>query len=78
MGMMILAVVGAIPWAVAGLGVGQLAAVIVFKDVAPDETLIALSLVLSAGLIALRAAMGLIFAREFTREALEETRGEAP
>jgi hypothetical protein len=77
LGMMILAVVGAIPWAVAGLGVGQLAAVIVFKNVAPDETLIALSLVLSAGLIALRAGMGLLFAREFTREALEETRGEA-
>ena len=77
LGMMILAVVGAIPWAVAGLGVGQLAAVVVFKDVAPDETLIALSLVLSAGLIALRAAMGLLFAREFTREALEQTRGEA-
>ena len=78
LGMMILAVVGAIPWAVAGLGVGQLAAVVVFKDVAPDETLIALSLVLSAGLIALRAGMGLLFAREFTREALEQTRGEAP
>jgi hypothetical protein len=78
LGMMILAVVGAIPWAVAGLGVGQLAAVVVFKDVAPDETLIALSLVLSAGLIALRAGMGVLFAREFTREALEQTRGEAP
>jgi len=62
-GMMILAVVGAIPWAIAGLGVGQLAAVIVFKDVAPDETLIALSLVLSAGMIALRAGMGVLFAR---------------
>jgi uncharacterized membrane protein YbhN (UPF0104 family) len=78
LGMMILAVVGAIPWAVAGLGVGQLAAVVVFKNVAPDETLIALSLVLSACLIALRAGMGLLFAREFTREALEQTRGEAP
>jgi hypothetical protein len=78
LGMMILAVVGAIPWAVAGLGVGQLAAVVVFKDVAPDETLIALSLGLSAGLITLRAGMGLLFAREFTREALEQTSGEAP
>ena len=78
LGMMILAIVGAIPWAVAGLGVGQLAAVVVFKDVAPDETLIALSLVLSAGLIALRAGMGVLFAREFTREALENTGGEAP
>jgi hypothetical protein len=78
LGMMILAVVGAIPWAVAGLGVGQLAAVVVFKDVAPDETLIALSLVLSAGMIGLRAGMGMLFAREFTREALEQTSGEAP
>jgi hypothetical protein len=77
LGMMILAVVGAIPWAIAGLGVGQLAAVVVFKGIAPDETLIALSLVLSAGMIAFRAAMGLIFAREYTREALEQTRGEA-
>jgi uncharacterized membrane protein YbhN (UPF0104 family) len=78
LGMMILAIVGAVPIAVAGLGVGQLAAVVVFKGVAPDETLIALSLVLSAGLITLRAAMGVLFAREFTREALEQTRGEIP
>ena len=56
----------------------MLAAVVVFKDIAPDETLIALSLVLSGGLISLRAGMGVLFAREFTREALEQTRGEAP
>lgn len=74
-GMMILAVIGALPIAVAGLGTGQVAAVYVFKGVAPPETLIALSLVLSAGLIALRVAMGLVFAREFTREALAS---EAP
>jgi hypothetical protein len=73
-GVMILAVLGALPIAVAGLGIGQIAAVEVFGDVAPAETLIALSLVLSAGMIALRAAMGLLFAREFTREALAETR----
>jgi uncharacterized membrane protein YbhN (UPF0104 family) len=78
LGMMILGLVGAVPVAVAGLGVGQLAAVVVFKGVAPDETLIALSLVLSAGLITLRAGMGVLFAREFTREALEQTRGEVP
>ena len=78
LGMMILAIVGAIPWAVAGLGVGQAAVVVVFKGLAPDETLIALHLVLTAGLIALRAGMGGLFAREFTREALEQTRGEAP
>jgi len=75
-GTMILAVVGAIPWAVAGLGPGQMFAVVVFRGVAEPETLIALSLVLSAGLILLRAAMGGIFAREYALEALAETRGE--
>jgi hypothetical protein len=45
------------------------AAVYVFAGVAPPETLIAVSLVLSAGLLALRAAMGAVFAREFMREA---------
>jgi hypothetical protein len=48
--------------------------VYVFDGVAPDETLIALSLVLSAALIALRVSMGVLFAREFTREALASTR----
>ena len=75
LGMSILAVVGALPIAVAGLGTGQVAAVYVFKGIAPPETLIAVSLVLSAGLIALRAAMGAIFAREFMREALASEAG---
>jgi hypothetical protein len=69
LGMSVLAVVGALPIAVAGLGTGQVAAVYVFAGVAPPETLIAVSLVLSAGLLALRAAMGAVFAREFMREA---------
>jgi hypothetical protein len=69
-GMVILAVIGALPIAVSGLGTGQVAAVYVFRGVAPPETLIAVSLVLSAGLIALRAAMGALFAREYMREAL--------
>ena len=76
-GTMILAIVGALPIAVAGLGTGQIAAVYVFQGVAPPETLVTLSLLLSAGLIALRAGMGALFAREFTREALEQTRREA-
>ena len=75
LGMSILAVVGALPIAVAGLGTGQVAAVYVFAGVAPPETLIAVSLVLSAGLIALRAAMGAVFAREFMREALAPEAG---
>ncbi len=74
-GVMILAIVGALPIAVAGLGTGQVAAVYVFQGIASEETLIALSLVLSAGMISLRASMGIFFAREFTREALAQTRG---
>jgi hypothetical protein len=77
-GMMILAVIGALPIAVAGLGTGQVAAVYVFEGVAPPETLIALSLVLSGGLIALRVAMGLVFAREYTREALHPAEEARP
>ena len=73
-GVMALALVGAAPIAVSGIGPGQVAAVAIFRGTAPPETLIALSLVLSAGLIALRAALGLLFAREFTKEALEQTR----
>ena len=70
---MALALVGAVPIAVSGLGPGQVAALAIFRGTAPPETLIALSLVLSAGLIALRAGMGLFFAREFTREALRDS-----
>lgn len=73
-GMMVIAVVGALPIAVAGLGTGQVTALYVFRGVAPQAELMALSLVLSVGMILLRASMGLLFAREYTREVLEESR----
>jgi len=73
-GMIIVGVVSALPIAVAGLGTGQIAVVEAFGRFADRETLLALSLVLTAGLLALRAGMGLVVAREFTREALDETR----
>jgi len=73
-GMIIVGVVSALPIAVAGLGTGQIAVVQAFGRFADRETLLALSLVLTAGLLGLRAGMGLVVAREFTREALEETR----
>jgi hypothetical protein len=73
-GMVVVGVVGALPIAVAGLGTGQIAVVEVFGHLADKEMLLALSLVLTAGMIALRAGMGLVMAREFTREVLEETR----
>jgi uncharacterized membrane protein YbhN (UPF0104 family) len=77
-GVLIVAVVAAIPIAVAGLGTSQAAFVVLFASFAPRETLLTMSLVLSAGMIALRALMGFVFAREFTREALRETRSATP
>ncbi len=74
-GILIVVVVAALPIAVSGLGTGQVAMVYVFRGLADPETLLALSLVLTAGVIALRASMGLVFAREFTRQALAESRG---
>ena len=69
----ILIVVAMIP-SVAGLGTGQVAFVQVFGRYGDDETLLACSLAFSTGLIVMRAGMGLLFAGEFTREALRATR----
>ena len=60
--------------AVAGLGTSQAALVYLFQDLAPAERLLAMSLVLSFGIIALRTAMGVCFARDLTREALHDAR----
>ena len=76
-GMMALAIVGALPIAVSGLGTGQVAAVYLFGDLAPAETILAMSLVLSFGLLSLRALMGSVFAREFARHALSAAREAA-
>jgi hypothetical protein len=77
-GMVVVGVVSALPIAVAGLGTGQIAVVEAFGRFADRETLLVLSLILSAGLLSLRAAMGLLMAREFTREVLEESRAVEP
>lgn len=73
-----IALVAALPIAVAGLGTGQLAFVYAFRSAGDAETLLACSLALSAGIILLRVALAATFAREFTREALSETRGTQP
>lgn len=73
-GMAILALVGALPIAVSGLGTGQVAAVYLFRDLAPAETILAMSLVLTFSLTSLRLLMGLAFAREFARQALAGAR----
>ncbi len=71
-GMMAVAVVSALPIAISGLGTGQAAFLYVFKGVSDPGTLLAVSLALSAAMIVLRVSTGLLFAREFTREVLEE------
>ena len=62
---------------VAGLGTSQAAFLFLFSDYASQEALLAQSLVLSAGMLTLRALMGIAFAREFTREALQAVREDA-
>ena len=50
--------------------------VTVFAGLARDPELLAMSIVLSASVLASRALLGLAFAPEFTREALEAARAE--
>ena len=64
------ALISALPIAVAGLGTGQLAFVYLFRSSGDAETLLAASLALSAGMILVRVALAATFAREFAREAL--------
>ncbi len=73
-GMVVVGVVAALPIAIAGLGTGQIAFKELFGAYGSPETLVAMSLALSVGMILLRAGMGVVVAREFTREALRETR----
>ena len=73
---LIVGFVAGLPIAVAGLGTSQAAFVFLFRDYASQEALLAQSLVLSTGMLALRAGMGVAFAREFTREALRAAREE--
>ena len=73
-GFTVVSLVGALPIAVSGLGTGQVAFVYVFRHWADPETLLACSLSMSAGLILMRAALGIFFAREFTREAIAAAR----
>jgi uncharacterized membrane protein YbhN (UPF0104 family) len=76
LGVAIVSLVAALPIAVAGLGTGQIAFVFVFQAGADEETLLACSVALSAGLILMRALVGVLFAREFTREAFAVAREE--
>jgi len=74
-GLAMAALVAALPIAVAGLGTSQAAFVVLFRRWADPQVVLAASLALSAGIILVRAGLGLAFAHEFTREALR-ARGE--
>ena len=76
-GILGVALVAAIPIAVSGLGTSQVAFVAVFGDYAGADTLLACSLSLSLGLLVVRSGLGLVFAREFTREALRGALADA-
>ena len=72
----IMLAVAALPIAAGGLGTGQIVFVEIFRGAASDAELLAASLVFSLGVIAARALLGLVFAMEFTREALDAAREE--
>ncbi len=73
----ILLLISALPIAAAGLGTGQIVFVALLDRWASSEALLAASLTLSFGMIVTRSIMGLIFAREYTREALSANREES-
>lgn len=65
------ALIAALPIAAAGLGTSQAAFLLLFSSYAPPEKLLACSLAMTLGLITLRVAIGLVFAREYARESIE-------
>jgi len=73
-GVAAVSLVTSLPIAIAGLGTGQMAFVYMFRHWGSPEILLASNLALTAALILIRASIGLIFAREFTREALAAAR----
>jgi hypothetical protein len=73
-----LLLIAALPIAVAGLGTGQLAFVTLFERYADADALLAASLTLSFGLIVTRSLLGLLFAREYTSEAIAAEREGRP
>jgi hypothetical protein len=77
-GVAVVSLVASLPIAVAGLGTGQVAFVFMFRHWGTPEVLLASNLALTAALIVVRAGMGLIFAQEFTREALVAAREANP
>lgn len=78
LGVGVMLIVSALPIAAGGLGTGQIVFVELFSGLAPDAQLLSASILLSIGMILMRALIGLVFASEFTREALAAARSESP
>ena len=76
LGVGVMLIVSALPIAAGGLGTGQIVFVELFSGLAPDAQLLSASIVLSLGMILIRALVGLAFASEFTREALAAARAQ--
>ena len=70
--------VAVLPIAVSGVGTVQWAFDLAFARYADSESAFAASVALSLGLVVLRGALGLVFAREYTREALAAARASKP
>ncbi len=68
------ALVSALPIALSGLGTSQAAMIFLFRHWAGPEQVLAASLTLSAGIVAVRGAVGLFFAREYALDAYAEAR----
>ncbi len=67
------ALVATLP-AVAGIGPSQVAMVEFFREFASRESILACSIALAAGMIVMRATIGIVFAGEFSREAYSVAR----
>ncbi len=74
----IMLIVSAIPIAAGGLGTGQIVFVELFSGHAPDAQLLSASILFSLGMILVRATTGLVFAPEFTREAIAASTDSEP
>jgi hypothetical protein len=71
------ALVAALPIAVAGLGTSQAAFLYVFRTLAPAEELLACSVALSAGMIVVRVGLGALFVTEYSSAAWSREETEA-
>ena len=67
----VISFVGIVPVTVAGLGTVQAATIYLFRDFAPEASLFALSLAVTAVMTALRALLGLLFFASVSGELME-------